>query len=730
MTVEPCEIRTMPRSAQAAAVELPNGVSLAMRFDEEVFLGFGAVTCGGIPLRSPRRPMFAAIRNPWGVRLLNFRLAAREALADGGVRLRFDMDRLADGPMEWMIHECRPVQNVDDWSLPPRRAEGTELALEIRPVSREIGGLPCQGFSYRYEYRSRDLPVYQILDRATWEVGGAAVGNELWFRNANVPPIHRIADVGEHLSSEWYLGSCLNPNIFQFLPLQTHLQGFTMTVAEAGALLTWCPRVSHVRTLLEKPRRTDEIVHLHEHCGDLSHEFATAPMEVLFVRRALDRVGRANLHGAMADLVADTLHAEAGLRREYALPYGQIEEWTDADLDLYRREGLPALAAAGMVEIELANHFQNNMNTWGLSNFCSTVDHQVSPQAGEERLRAFCRDAAGRGIRVLMWGNTAISSLAVLMSRRHGAPKGIAFLPHEGSVMDHLAAAEHPFVRTPGGAIDADHYTPEFCVMNLRDPVVRRHWLDAWRRLAEEVGIQGIFLDSSFNLSSDKFDWRFNAGSAHAGTVTVDQTGLLGGQRPAELPPASIQSQYHAHLSLVREMQAMGYRYCAEDSGVFGLHRNGPAIERRLDNLFLWSDFIAGFDPEAIRRAGADPEDIFFRGLACRLVWQVFWDVPSRSLCFRYGGATGPGDAPSDWHQALFRAYRTVQPHMRHRTILANEDGIRYDHEGHTVLWAFRDMAFDLPAAAEATNVLTGERCRAATLAARRHNLYLVAPTP
>ena len=66
---------------------------------------------------------------------------------------------------------------------------------------------------------------------------------------------------------------------------------------------------------------------------------------------------------------------------------------------------------------------------------------------------------------------------------------------------------------------------------------------------------------------------------------------------------------------------------------------------------------------------------------------------------------------------------------MRRRTILANEDGIRYDHEGHTVLWAFRDMELDVPAAAEATNVLTGERVRAGTFAARRQNIYLVAPT-
>ncbi|MFW5858326.1 MAG: hypothetical protein ACOCX4_10630, partial [Planctomycetota bacterium] len=601
--------------ADAPAIAFDNGVRIETRSDGEHFLGLGEVRAGETLLRSGRRPMFAEIRNPWGVRLFDYRLVG-QAPSGTGVRLSFAMRALAEGPMDWQLHECRPYVVVGDWSEGMRDAEDTTLTLELQPVERTIAGRRFVGFSYRYDYASSSIPVYLIRERGTWEIGGHAVGNEWWMRNGNCPPIARMESVDDHYSTEWYLETCTNPNIFQFLPLQTHLQGFTMTAADAGVLLTWCPELRHIRTLLEKQRGADELVHAHEHCGDLADTFATGPMEVLFHAGTLDHVDRANVYGGMVDLVYDTLHAAGGLRREFVPVYGGIEEWTDADLDLYRREGLPALADAGVELIELANHFQNNMNTWGVGNMCCTVDYKVAESVGEDRLKAFCDDAAARNVRVGMWGNTSISTLTWKFAQKNGEPKRIDHLPEAGSIMEALQAADRPFVINSHGAIEADHYAPNFCCLNLRDPVVRAYWMEAWTRLLEEVGVSEIFLDSSFNLSSDKFDWRFNADPEGKGGATADQTHLLGGQRPAVTPRSSIESQYHAHLSLIAEMQRVGYVYCGEDSGVFGVHRNGPGIATRLGNLHLWNDFIAEFDGKAVREAGADPDDVFVRGLA------------------------------------------------------------------------------------------------------------------
>jgi hypothetical protein len=79
-------------------------------------------------------------------------------------------------------------------------------------------------------------------------------------------------------------------------------------------------------------------------------------------------------------------------------------------------------------------------------------------------VRAFCADAARRGIRVGMWGNTAIAVNTVQFARRQGRPKRIDHLLFEGSIMEVLGKAKRPFVINSYGAIEADHYTTSFCV--------------------------------------------------------------------------------------------------------------------------------------------------------------------------------------------------------------------------------------------------------------------------
>ena len=443
---------------------LPVSLSLGGDFSIELlgrgvaFVGFGAISHGDAMLRSGLRPMFVEIRNPFGVELLNYRVTRCE-LSSQRALISFSMDVREGGLMEWMVHEVRPRYNTTDWAAGPRHAEGTALELELRAVQRPIGGREYQGFSYRYHYHSESVPIYKILDRGTWEIGGNALQNQFWMRNCFVPSLTRIESEAQFYSTEWYIPDCANPSAFQFLPLQTELQGFTFTASNAGVLITWVAEVAHVRSLFEKPRGEIVIAHLHEHCGDLGYEFSTAPVEVLWSPGQRCRVDLANDYEAVREFVHETLHSQIGMRRERVTTYGHIEEWTPADLERYRQLGLPKLLEAGARTVYLANHFENNMNTWGVSNFCVTVDHKVSESVGEDRLRAFCRDANAGGATVQMWGNTAISALTLMFDNRNGDSDRIRFLPREGSLMEALDR-NTSFVRNPSNAIEADHYTP------------------------------------------------------------------------------------------------------------------------------------------------------------------------------------------------------------------------------------------------------------------------------
>ena len=666
--------------------------------------------------------MFVEIRNPYAVELCDYRLVETQRSGDG-FSLRFEMNRREGGNMDWMLHATRPRYLASDWTARPRPATDTELRLELQPVTRELDGLAYRGFSYVYHYRSGGIPIYKILDRGTWEPGGGAVGNQFWMRNCFTPSIAKIESVEQTHSTEWYLPDCTNPNVFQFLPFQTELQGFTFTTAEAGTLFTWVRGVAHVRSLFQKPYDINEIEHWHEHCADLAHEFSTRPVEVLFAPGALDSVARANAYESVRELVHETLHAELGMRRERIGTYGQIEEWGNADLERYRKEGLPKLLEAGMKTVYVANHFENNMNTFGVSNMCCTVDYKVAETVGADKLTAFCDDAKAGGTQVEMWGNTSISTLTYIFDMRSGYAGRIRFLPKEGSIMEALAHAKVPFVRNPANAIEADHYTPVFAVLNLRDDVVRDYWNKSWRAAHDEIGLAGIFLDSSFNLSSDTFHYEANT-EAHLGGATADQTHLLGAYRPRQDAPAAILSQYRAHLDLMAEMQRYGYRYCNEDLGVFGVHRHGPDLAGRLDNLWMWSECIVDFNIFKLREAGADPDDIFFRGLAYRMMWCLHWHKEANEISFNYDNAGREEDRPTPWHLALWRAFNEVGAAMTKRRILPNEEGVVYSENGRKIVWAFTDFPLCLPTPHRVKDILTGETQISEQPSLRRHHVY------
>ncbi len=707
-------------------------VSISLETDGDLLRGFGRVAVRQTPLRNVARPWFVDIRTPGGMRLTDFRLVA-QTRTHAGFDLQLEPSGVADAGSvaEWMNHEARPRVVTSDWTAKPRALTDTRLTISLAACQRTLGEWKATGFSYQFSYLSPSHPIYRILDRGTWEPGGHAVGCELWMRGCGTP-IVRLDNIHQHHSTEWYLPTATNPNVYQFFPLQTHLQGFTFTANSHGVLVTWANRPAHVRTMLEKPRGLDQVEHWHEHCGDLSSEFVTAPIEVLFIPGDFDRVDLMNIYEAVRTHVWSALHQQAGIKPERVTTYGYIEQWDRPDLDRYRVLGLPKLLDAGVRRIGLANHFQNNMNVLGVSNMCCTLDLKVAESVGSERLKALCDTAAESGAEVEMWGNTALSALGLLLHKANSSASSPAPLVPASAMEAYelLAKAEDPYVHNPNGAIDADHYAPSFAVLNLRDATVRRWWMDRWRDAHDQIGLCGIFLDSSFNLSSDKFHWRAIHRTKSTGGATIDQHGVLEHSRPAQEPSAMIQSQYLAHLELVGQMQTMGYHYSGEDAGVFGVSRCGATTSTRPETFFLWMDCITQFDVPAVRKRGLEPDDVFFRGLAYRMMWMINWDPHRDRLSFCQSGWRGEFDSPGEWHQRLLQAYNRVEAHMLKRSVMPDERGLEYEGEdGTRVLWMFQDGDVQLPTSMAAIDVLEGSTQRGPTLAAEARHVYLVTLT-
>jgi hypothetical protein len=210
--------------------------------------------------------------------------------------------------------------------------------------------------------------------------------------------------------------------------------------------------------------------------------------------------------------------------------------------------------------------------------------------------------------------------------------------------------------------------------------------------------------------------------------ATVDQSELLGQTRPESRTSSAIQSMYFAHLQLISEMQEYGYHYCGEDVGLFGLRRSGPGIAARLDSLFLWGDSYVAFDRAAIRKEGHDPDDIFFRGLAYRVMWNLYWNFSRQTVSFSQVGGTDD-DNPTPWHKALLRAFDQAEGCMLQRHVLPADQGVRYRGRDGDVLWAFSSFEYPLKPKQRSRNLVTGASFTDSPLRAEKYGVYEILPS-
>jgi len=701
--------------ASAQKITLGKDIEIELLTAGDLFLGIGSVAIHKTPLRDGKAPMCFDIRNPDGI-AVTARHIVEKSITPERIVLQMNMSTITSGPMDWMVHSVRNREALYGWNSGEQLRTDTLVTLEILPVSRRFGQTQFTGFSYQYTFSSPSFPIYRISDRSTWEINAAATGNECWMRVGHIPSIVPVTGKDQHYSTESYRIDLPNPNIFQFLPLQTELQGFTFQAHAQGILVTWPTEVGHIRTLIEKPRGQEHIFHFHQHCNDLANRFRTSPVEVLWAgRRDTSRVDRYNIYEETRSAVHAHLHAGAGIQQERVTTYGIIEEWSEPDLDRYTEKILPQFISKGIRRIFLPNEFQNTMNTWGVSNMCCNVDYRF-PAGTREKMERFCRAASEAGIRVDMWGNTAISTLTEMFRWRDGQPERIDFLPEEDTIAEVLKKSADPYVRNPSNAIEGDHYTPRFAVLNIRDPDIRAYWMKQWKA-ALDTGVQGIFLDSSFNMTSDKFHFIQNTEHnrySDPASAPVDP------YRPADQPAPAILTLYHAHIGLIREMQQMGFSYCGEDLGVFGIHRHGPDVGRVIDSLPIWNEAMIVFDEQVVRAAGMDPLLVFFKGLAYRMMWMLQWDFKQESL------ALGIKDERAF---AFLNAFNQVGHLMEERTILSGERAVTYHPAGDertAVWWVFSDMLIPVPPGSLIKDVMASTEHRADSIDARAQYVYLV----
>jgi len=144
-------------------------------------------------------------------------------------------------------------------------------------------------------------------------------------------------------------------------------------------------------------------------------------------------------------------------------------------------------------------------------------------------------------------------------------------------------------------------------------------------------------------------------------------------------------------------MQKDGYHYCGEDMGVFGINRTGPDMADRISSLPLWADSYCDFNEATAKKAGFEPMDIFFKGLAYRMMWKIYWEIKKDKLML---GTENPAA------YALLKVFNKVTDFMYNREILPGEQGVIYRHGNTMILWAFENFEYQMEGIKSVTNVL------------------------
>jgi len=233
----------------------------------DTFLGLGGISIGDTRVRSGRLPLRFYTQSFTGLELSHLKLLGVE---EGGeevrVRLRATFRPLAVKLMR--DHSFDPVHDTGDWDA-PRDAGEAEADLVLRPAADRFGGNDFAGFSYCWDYRSGDVPLFYILDQASWELDGDVVGATVISQSSCSAPVARFERDTEWTTEgviHWEdANSAANTVMTHNLPRWASHQAFDFQCRDSRTLIGVFERVDLIRSVLRREAGRGELKTFDKH---------------------------------------------------------------------------------------------------------------------------------------------------------------------------------------------------------------------------------------------------------------------------------------------------------------------------------------------------------------------------------------------------------------------------------------------------------------------------------
>ena len=679
-----------PPGEKRHEIRLANGLTFVARAEGGCFLGLSEVSRHGVRWRSARECVFPQIATPDGLEIVSYHLERMEVTPD--------LVRIVTRPvfrvmhrMEWMEHSMHCRINTGSWTepgYPP--VEGT-LEWVIRPASEMLDGVAYEGFASHYRYDVPGHPIYQIEEKATWEINGQAEGNTFIMRGGFDQPVARL-EKGKAYQTGWALPGAANPHVFQHLPLYAQLQGFTFQHDGRQALVTKHGRPSHVRSLFCKAANDDLFLHFNQYCFDLTDSVETPERIVLSAPLPGGR-GHEILNHFLG--VRDQIHAEIrahyGVRHDKARPSAHVETWKIARMENLprifeqlhewgiRRTFLMPLWRSN--ETDILPRFSHDREKFGsMGNMCCPLELEIADcYGGWEGLKQALAPARESGLEVYLWFGSHFSSFSPLAQK----------IPDL-------------FARDQTGQNHRNNYGHVLFAVNQNSRAYREYLFDRFR-LAVDCGIKGVFRDSHFNMAADTLNFLQSPYSSKAArTVTADKVGFLDGGSETNKP--SISSMHEAEVGIQRVFQQeLGLLYYVESGGLLGTPMCGTDYELVRHHEWLFSDMETEMNIQKVKAAGDTAFEAYFRALSVRLFYKPAIEINE------WPGA----DSVSAWWEPntmapLLKAYSAVEALMESMRLLADENGVIWSSPQGSVVFSYKTFAFSVPMDSDLQEALPG----------------------
>ncbi len=693
------------RTADRIQITGTNGIEVNFLIDGKWLKGIGSVSLGGKPLRNATECIWPEMATPYGAEVCHFEFQDVQA-KDGAIVIATRPYYRVIHRMEWTEHAMHPLTNTTSWSKEPTSPESSRFDWILREVNETHDGVAYAGFSYGFRYEGPGHPIYQIEDKATWELGGDITGNGFIMRGGGTPHARFQPDTTYY--SGWDLPGIANPHVFQHKPLYTQMQGFTFQYDADHILLTVHDHPSHVRSLFQRQAKQPMLLHFNQYCFDLT-ERHTSPVRKIMAgaRKDPSETTLANHYLRVRDSLQEQHRKYYGLKYDKARPVSHMEARGLAQMETFKPV-LDQLKKWGInrafimpiwrsPDTDIIPRFEKDRDRFGVfGNLCCPLELEIADcYGGWDGLRIVTQHAASLGMETFTWHASHFSSITPL-------------------------AAKIPdlFCRDVNGQFNRNNYGHVLWAVNQRSPHYQEYLMAAYRK-AKDCGLNGIFHDSHFNLATDTINFlhidyydegkHVPPGGFHFPSDAQGQDQILSMHDTALHLQSRLQNEY-------------GFFYYVESEGALGTAWTSPDYADIRGNEYIYSNLDAGFDERGFAQFRDDVVMAYFRALSVRLTYQVGIEpnlFPAAESIVRWW--------KPEAMVPLNMAFARVEDHMEEMWLLEQDNGVVWKAPSTEVLFAYKDFDYPIHGAAEVLDAIKNEQHKVEEkLPAKAMGIYLL----